>query len=263
MAFKFKKERDIVAKEVINENTKTFHVDLDEETREVDGVREKFGVQIFSDETTTEPSEETFEATTAEIAELMAEENAELEDTRDFDEYDDDDEYEYVTPGYFKNAFILALICIIVGAVISFFMFKNNMALEIRATYEQNGYMLTNGCTATAEDIKEGKTAYIRGQLVTGTMKDIDTSNATATAEDILKGYTAYVNGQLITGTIPTYNGLTTIVPSNIDYKITKGVYIVDDIIIRGEPNLISENIARNVTIFGVNGSYYLESSNE
>lgn len=254
--FNFKKERDVVGKEIVNDDTKTFSVDLDEETKEVDGIREKFGVQIYSDEN-VEPTSEEIENNAQVSDETLQEEDLSTEEFEQY--YEDDDEYEYVTPSYFKNAFVLALICVIVGAVISFVVFKEKMAVNIKTAYEQSGYMLTNGCTATAEDIKEGKTAYIRGQLVTGTMKDIDTSNATATAKDILKGYTAYVNGQLVTGTIPTYNGRSTIIPSTSDYKISKGVYIVDDLIIQGDPNLSSENIVRNITIFGVSGSYYVE----
>ncbi|MGI6607484.1 MAG: hypothetical protein ACOX1F_00690 [Erysipelotrichaceae bacterium] len=249
MALKFKKERDIVAKEIVNEDTKTYSGVLDETTREIDGVREKFGVQIYSEETKDEIL----------LAAEKTEESERPEETVEIEKYyDDDDEYEYVTPSYFKNAFVLALVCVVIGAVISFFVFKTRMAADIRAAYEQNGYMLTNGCNANAEDIKEGKTAYIRGQLVVGTMKDIDTSNATATAADILKGYTAYVGGELITGTIPTYNGLTTIVPSTSDYKIPKGVYLVDDIVVRGDSLLASENIVKGVTIFGVSGSYHV-----
>jgi hypothetical protein len=258
MAFKFRKKRDVAAVEIVNDDTKTFHVDLDDETREVDGLREKFGVQIYSEEKAENAAQEAFEATTEEIAEVSKETTVESEETQEFDEYYDDDEYEYVTPNYFKTAFIIGLVCVLAGLVLSFFIFKNKMAVDIRTAYEQKGYMLTNGCTATAEDIKEGKTAYIRGQLVIGTMKDIDTSNATATAADILKGYTAYIDGQLVTGTIPTYNGLTTVVPSTTDYKIAKGVYLADDIVVRGESNLSSENIVRNVTIFGVSGSYYV-----
>lgn len=258
----FKKGRN-VAKKVENDEAKNYRVLSSEETREIDDVREKFGVQIYSTEN-EEILEKTIEEKTEEVVEEMAplakEEKIEPEKTEEYEEYyDADDEYEYVTPGYFKNAFTLGLICVLVGATISFFVFKNKMAADIKTAYEQNGYMLTTGCTATAADIKEGKTAYIRGQLVAGTMKDIDTTNATATEADILKGYTAYVNGQLITGTIPTYNGLTTIVPSAADYKISKGVYIVDDLVIKGEPNLITGNIKRGVTLFGVNGSYYIE----
>lgn len=42
---------------------------------------------------------------------------------------------------------------------------------------------------------------------VVGSYKGIDTSDATAASEDILKGKTAYVNGQKIDGTIEGYDG--------------------------------------------------------
>ena len=109
--------------------------------------------------------------------------------------------------------------------------------------------MITNGSNATAADIKEGKTAFIRGQLVTGTYVEIDTNQATATANDILAGYTAYVNGVKITGT-------NLISPSNTDIKIPKGYYLPEDITIVGSGELLSENIRKGIKIFSVVGTY-------
>ena len=98
--------------------------------------------------------------------------------------------------------------------------------------------------------------AVIEG-LITDLMSsdNIDTSDATATASDILLGKTAYVNDKKITGTITTKESQE-YTPSTSDQTIEAGVYLNGIQTIKGDANLISENIKNGVSIFGVTGTY-------
>lgn len=101
-------------------------------------------------------------------------------------------------------------------------------------------------------NIKNGVTIF----GVTGTLDDsgIDTSDATATTNDVLKNKTAYVNNNKITGTIESKSA-ETYTPSTTDTVINSGVYLSGNQTIKGDVNLVADNIKNGISIFGVTGT--------
>lgn len=99
-------------------------------------------------------------------------------------------------------------------------------------------------------NIKQGVTVFgVEGAL---NADGVDTSNATATSEDILEGKSGYVKGELIEGTIPN-NGAFTYTPTNEDQTIPQG-YTTGGVV-KGDENLKAENILSGTSIFGVEGT--------
>lgn len=74
------------------------------------------------------------------------------------------------------------------------------------------GYVNTNDANAVASDLLVGKTAYVKGEKIFGTLiaevepgqptYGLDTSDATASPGDVVAGKTFYARGQKMTGTL-------------------------------------------------------------
>ena len=165
-----------------------------------------------------------------------------------------------------------------------------------KVVYAGNTLIDISGDTIKPENLDEGVTAHDKsGNLITGTStKDSDTSDATAADTEILAGKTAYVNGVKITGTMteveqatPSISvssgglitasatqtegyvnagtksethqlparGTTTITPGTSNKTISAGYYLTGTQTIKGDANLVPKNIASGVSIFGVLGT--------
>ncbi len=119
---------------------------------------------------------------------------------------------------------------------------SGNVTAALSAIAEKG---VTVGSDANSDDL-----ATLIASIFTG----VDTSDATALAQHILAGYTAYVNGEKITGTIPS-QAAQTITPGTTDQTIASGKYLSGTQTIKGDANLIAENIAKGVSIFDVVGA--------
>lgn len=102
-----------------------------------------------------------------------------------------------------------------------------------------SNYITTDDATAVAENILSGKTAYVKGSKVTGTMPNIGYDGNAPTIEydsanKVFKPYISYKKGY--------HNGYNT-------YGTSKTPSSFDS-------NLVAENIKKDVSIFGVAGTY-------
>ena len=117
------------------------------------------------------------------------------------------------------------------------------------------------GDNITAADLAKGKKAHDKtGAPIVGTStKDADTSDATAGAAEILLGKTAYVTGAKVTGTMPN-NGAKTLnvskksvsVPIPQGYHDGSGAAQIDP---TEAAKVIPNNIRQGITILGVEGA--------
>ena len=115
--------------------------------------------------------------------------------------------------------------------------------------------------TVDAGHLLSGYTAHDKsGAPIEGTCTfNADTSNATATAPEILSGKTAYVKGSKVTGSMPNKGSVTgEITTLETPYTIPQGYHDGADRVSISEAEkakIIAENIREGITILGVEGS--------
>lgn len=115
--------------------------------------------------------------------------------------------------------------------------------------------------TVDAAHMLTGYTAHDKkGAPITGTCNfDANTQDANAAAAEILSGKTAYVKGSKVTGTMPSKGGVTgTITDLDTPYTIPQGYHDGSgsvSIDTTESEKIIPSNIREGVTILGVEGT--------
>ena len=116
--------------------------------------------------------------------------------------------------------------------------------------------------TVDAEHLLTGVTAHDKsGEVITGTCAyDAATGDATAEAADILAGKTAYVNGEKVSGSMPDKGAVTgTIASAEGEYTVPAGYHNGGGkvtISATEQAKIIPGNIKSGVTLLGVSGTY-------
>ena len=192
---------------------------------------------------------------------------------------------QVVDPAEFGNA--------TAADVISGKTFTSAAGLKVTGTHECTGGIDTSDATATADDILSGKTAYVNGSKVTGSIAAKSASDITASGKTVTvpAGYYAssanksvetatqatpsisvdtsgkitatseQSGGYVTAGTKSATKQLSTqaaqtITPGTEDKTIASGKYLTGNQTIKGDSNLLASNIKSGVSIFGVSGSY-------
>lgn len=84
----------------------------------------------------------------------------------------------------------------------------------------------------------------------------IDLTDTTAVAGDVVRGKYFYdASGAKVAGNIQS-QAAQTIIPTTVDQTIAAGQYLSGIQTIKGDVNLLAENIADGVTIFGITGTH-------
>ena len=134
-----------------------------------------------------------------------------------------------------------------------------------------NTYLNPTANPASDSDIKSGKCAFVNGSKVTGTLPTISHASPTivvnGTTGVITASHNISTTGIITAGTksatkqLATQSAKTITPGTSAKTAVAKGYYTTGAVTVAGDANLIASNIKKDVSIFGVTGTYEGEST--
>ena len=122
----------------------------------------------------------------------------------------------------------------------------------------------TSDATATASDILSGKTAYVKGEKVTGNIATVAQATPTISVNSstgLITAMAAQSAGYVTAGTKSAtsqlaFKAATTITPGTTNQTaVAANTYVGGAITVKGDSNLVASNIISGKSIFGVVGT--------
>lgn len=132
---------------------------------------------------------------------------------------------------------------------------SGNTILGVEGTHICPPGLDTSDANAVETDILSGKTAYVDGSKITGTITSKEAQTYIPSSSEQIIDAGQYLSGTQTISAVPTEEK--TITPSALNQEImpTENKFL-SKVIVSGDADLTAENVKSGVTIFGVEGSY-------